>query len=37
MWESSDGEAKAMMDFILLVNEMWWSSVSMCRAFSKPD
>lgn len=22
MWESPDGEAKAMMDFILLVNEM---------------
>jgi len=35
-WESPDGQTKNMIDFILVSNR-WKSSVTMCRAFSKPD
>ena len=35
-WEAPDGKTRNMIDFIL-VNNRWKSSVTMCRAFSKPD
>src|SRR3984885_7608136 len=35
-WESPDGKTRNMIDFIL-VNNRWRTSVTMCRAFSRPD